>query len=50
LQMELLAIVEEAAFDEAGVSVDELVRHGLELGLATPDEATGMIRDFRDDR
>jgi plasmid stability protein len=50
LQKELLAIVEVAAFGEDELSVDDLVQHVRELGLSTPDEATGWIRELRDGR
>jgi plasmid stability protein len=50
LQKELLAIVEAAAFEEGGLTVDELAEYVRELGLSTPDQATGWIRELRDGR
>jgi antitoxin FitA len=50
LQQELLVIVEAAAFDEGDVTVDELVEFVSSLGLSTPDESTGWIRELRDGR
>jgi len=50
LQQELLAIVEAAAFGEQEFTVDDLVRRVQELGLCTPDQATGWIREDRDRR
>jgi antitoxin FitA len=49
LQQELLAIIEEAAFAESEFTVDDLVEYVGKLGLSTPDEATGWIRELRDD-
>lgn len=50
LQKELLAIVEAAAYGEAEYTVDDLMQQVRDLGLATPDQATGWIRDLRDAR
>ena len=50
LQQELLVIVEAAAFDEGDVTVDELADFVGSLGLSTPDESTGWIRELRDGR
>jgi antitoxin FitA len=50
LQKELLAIVEAAAFEESEITVDELVAYVRDLGLSTPDQATGWIRELRDSR
>lgn len=50
LQKELLAIVEAAALEESELSVDDLVEYVRNLGLSTPDEATGWIRELRDGR
>jgi plasmid stability protein len=49
LQKELLAIVETAAIEEESeLTVDELAQYVGDLGLSTPDEATGWIRAHRD--
>ena len=50
LQKELLTIVEAAALEESELSVDDLVEYVRNLGLSTPDEATGWIRELRDGR
>ncbi|MBN1628302.1 MAG: Arc family DNA-binding protein [Thermoleophilia bacterium] len=50
LQKELLAIVEQAAFEESEITVDELAEYVRSLGLSTPDESTGWIRELRDNR
>lgn len=51
LQKELLAIVEAAvAGEEPEMTIDELVQYVRDLGLSTPDEATGWIRELRDSR
>lgn len=51
LQKELLAIVEAALIEEKPeLTVDELVQYVHDLGLSTPDEATGWIRELRDSR
>jgi len=48
LQGELLAIVEAAAFEESEITVDELARYVSRIGLSTPDESAGWIRELRD--
>lgn len=48
LQGELISILEEAADGNDKISIDEFVRRSQALGLSTPDEATGMIREDRD--
>ena len=48
LQGELLAIVEAAAFAESEITVDELARYVSRIGLSTPDESAGWIRELRD--
>ena len=50
LQKELLAIVEAAAYGEAEYTVDDLMEQVRDLGPATPDQATGWIRELRDAR
>jgi antitoxin FitA len=52
LQGELLAIIEEAVRPAAPkpLTIDELLARVRRLGLRTPDEATAMIRDDRDQR
>lgn len=50
LQKELLAIVEAAALEDSEMTVDRLVEYVRGLGLSTPDQATGWIRELRDGR
>jgi antitoxin FitA len=50
LQQELLVVVEAAAFDDGDATVDELADFVSSLGLSTPDESTGWIRELRDGR
>ena len=50
LQKELLAIVEAAAYGESDLTVDDMMEYVRDLGLATPDQATGWIRELRDVR
>ena len=50
LQKELLAIVEAAALEDSDMTVDQLVEYVRGLGLSTPDQATGWIRELRDGR
>jgi plasmid stability protein len=50
LQGELLAIIEEAVRRPARMTIDDIRAQARRLGLQTPDEATGWIRDDRDSR
>jgi plasmid stability protein len=50
LQKELLAIVEAAVLDQSELTVDELAEYVRDLGLSTPEQATGWIRELRDGR
>jgi plasmid stability protein len=49
LQGELLSLLEEAV-EPGRLTVEELRREIRKLGLSTPDEGTGMIREDRDAR
>ena len=49
LQGELLSLLEEAV-QPGRLTVEELRREIKKLGLRTPDESTGMIREDRDAR
>lgn len=49
LQGELLSLLEEAV-EPSRLTVEELRREINKLGLGTPDESTGMIREDRDAR
>jgi plasmid stability protein len=50
LQGELMAIIEAAAMAEKALSPVELVREVQKLGLSSPSEAAGMVREDRDSR
>ena len=50
LQVELVAIIEAAAVEDAGVSPAELLASVRRRGLATPVEAAGIVRAARDAR
>jgi len=49
LQGELLSLLEEAVTAES-LDVDELARQLRALELSTPDEATELVRELRDER
>jgi plasmid stability protein len=49
LQGELLSLLEEAV-EPGRLTVEELRREIRKLGLSSPDESTGMIREDRDAR
>lgn len=49
LQGELLAILEDA-LEPRRLSIEDLHRRVVDLGLTTPDEATKMLRELRDAR
>ena len=50
LQGELMAILEEAVQDPAPLSPGDVLAEVRRLGLATPNEAAGMVREARDGR
>lgn len=50
LQGELMAILEEAAWQEERLTPLEVLREVRSIGLVTPGEATAMIREDRDRR
>jgi len=50
LQGELMAILEEAVREPAPLSPEDVLARIRGLGLATPSEAAGMVRQARDDR
>lgn len=53
LQGELLALIEEAVAlpaENAPLSISEFVEEGVRMGLSTPAQATGWIRQDRDSR
>lgn len=50
LQGELLAILEQAAWQEGRLTPAEALRRVRELGLETGDEATAVLRRERDRR
>lgn len=51
LQGELLAIIAAAAREDRGAATaSDILEDVRQLGLATPDEATAIIRDDRDGR
>ena len=50
LQGELMAILEQAAWEEGRLTPAEALRHVLELGLETSGEAAAMVRRDRDRR
>jgi plasmid stability protein len=50
LQGELLAIIEAAAEEERPATPTEVLAEVRRLGLRTPGEAAGLIRDDRDRR
>jgi len=50
LQGELMAILEEAVREPAPLSAEDVLAEVHRLGLTTPSEATGMVREARDGR
>ena len=50
LQGELMAILEEAVQEPAPLSPEDILAEVRRLGLATPSEAAGMVREARDAR
>jgi hypothetical protein len=48
LQSELLAIIETAANQEPSLSPSDVFRRLRSLGIATPSEATEIVRTARD--
>ena len=50
LQGELMAILEEAVYDPALLSPEDVLAEVRRLGLASPSESPAMVRDARDGR
>ena len=50
LQGELMAILEEAVHEPAPLSPEDILAEVRRLGLATPSESTGIVRESRDGR